>query len=147
MRRTLALALAISAIAAIPAGASSHDTRIDRHNEHVGMVVETAPTRWYIQNVDYRNVADVRREGSHEFRFTRNGRYLGRVHGATQDRWDVFIAGRSARIGYVTRRSRRTWRAYSADSGWAIGEATGTAPIQGAAAVLINWPLPRYGLG
>jgi hypothetical protein len=139
MRRIIVLALAITALATVPAGAVSHDTRIDRHNEHIGLVVELSSTRWFIQNLDYRHVADVRRNGSHEFRFTDNGRYIGRVRGATAGRWDVYVAGQTERVGYVSRRSRRTWRAYTADSGWAVGQATGPAAIQGAAAVFIDW--------
>ena len=141
MRRCLALALALAAAAvtAAPATASNHDTRIDRHSEHIGMVTALGPTRWFIQNLDYRNVADVRREGSHEFVYTHKGRVVGRARSVTAGRWDVFARGRSERVGYVARRSRSTWRAYSADSGWAVGQATGPAAIQGAAAVFIAW--------
>ena len=141
MRRIIAIALAVALVAAAPAAASSHDTRITRHDEHIGMVLQVTPTFWVIQNLSYRHIAEVTRHGSHEFVFRAHdkGRVLGRVKGGTGNRWDVFATGHSERVGYVVRRSSRTWRAYSADSGWAVGDATGIAPIQGAAAVLINW--------
>ena len=145
MRRICAFALAfviaVPLVATSTAAASSHDTRVTRHFEHVGMVLQTSPSRWVVENLSYNHVAEVTRHGSHEFVFRAHnqGRVLGRVKGATNDRWDVFVTGRSERVGYVTRRSRRTWRAYTADSGWMVGDATGIAPIQGAAAVLISW--------
>ena len=139
MTRLVPLLLTTALLAALPAPASAADTRIDRHNEHVGLVVTLAPSRWFVQNLDYRNVADVRRNGSHEFVFSRGDRTIGRVHGVTARRWNVYVAGRSEPIGYVERHRRNDWHAYRRSDGDAVGDATGPASIQGAAAVLIVW--------
>ena len=133
--------LVVAAVAAIlPASASAVVTAIERHDERIGQVVTVNASRWTIQNQSYRTAAVVHRHGSHRFEFHRGGRMIGYATSErTPGRWDVFLAGGDSPFGYLKRSGKREWRAYLAEGGDSRGGATGTAPIQGAAAVLIVW--------
>lgn len=130
---------AVALLTLTPSVVLAVDTRIDRHDEHIGLLHELGPGRWFVQNLDYRNVADVRRDGSQRYVFTHKGRRLGSVVRATATVWRVHVAGRSEPIGTVRKAGKHTWTAEVTRIGDPCGAGTGSAPIPAAAAVIIVW--------
>lgn len=138
-RRIIVICLIAAAALVAPPNAAAVETRIDRHNEHIGLLIADGPGRWWVQNLSYHRVADVRRDGARRYVVTRHGRRIGHVDRATATVWRVWVAGRSEPVGFVRKRSSRMWTAEITRDGAACGAATGTAPIPAAAAVIIVW--------
>ena len=138
MRRLIPLIAATAALgAAVPATAEAADTKVNRHGEAVGFLVHQGASRFNVQDHDYYTQAEVRRQGNRRFNFyNARGALFAFVRKATGNRWDVMLPEHDVPVGHVEKRSKNRWMAYE-DEGESVGDATGPAALQGAAAVIV----------
>jgi hypothetical protein len=134
MRKLILLGLAF-ALLLIPARALAADTKVERDQQAVGSIVGDGAGRWLVENEDYSREADIKRVGRRRFNFIHEGEVIGWVSRVTARRWNVHSHAHSEPIGYVEKTGKNNWHAYVDQS--AVGEATGSAAIQGAASVLL----------
>lgn len=137
MKRSFALVIAALAILALPATASAVDTRIDKMNEHAGLLVPTGPTTWTVQDLDYNRIATVQRTSSKRFDFLRDGKAMGSARKIDTRVWRVFKGDKA--IGTVRVLSRRHAKAYIPGTDDAIGLGDGVDAIPAAASVVFGF--------